>query len=34
MSEAALKPLCFAEIEALEDHDGLRYEQWNANWLL
>ena len=30
MSEAAVQPLSFAEIEAMEDRDGLRYELWDG----
>jgi len=30
MSETALKQPGYAEIEALEDRDGLRYEMWNG----
>lgn len=30
MSELAIKPLTFDELEALEDRDGLRYELWDG----
>ncbi len=30
MSEPALKPLTFDEVEAIEDRDGLRYELWDG----
>ncbi len=30
MPEPAFKPLTFDELEALEDHHGLRYELWNG----